>query len=216
MLLTHLGHSCLLVESADTRVLIDPGAFSTDWHGLRDLTAIVVTHQHNDHLDPDAVPGLVADNPGARLFVEPAAMGQVDALRDATAFTADLEEDLGGLRLRGVGQQHAVINEFIPRITNTGVVLSADGEPTLFHPGDAYDADPGEVDILALPVNAPWCASKETIDFVRRIAPRYAVPVHDALLSERGRTLYLTHAKNFSLEQTELVDLAGKGATTLT
>ncbi|GMA19980.1 hypothetical protein GCM10025862_20010 [Arsenicicoccus piscis] len=39
--------------------------------------------------------------------------------------------------------------------------------------------------------------------------PRFAFPVHDALLSARGRTLYCDHARNFSLDSTELVDLAG-------
>ena len=34
MLITHLGHACLLVEMADTRILIDPGAFSDDLSGV--------------------------------------------------------------------------------------------------------------------------------------------------------------------------------------
>ena len=52
MQITHLGHACLLVESADVRVLIDPGSFTGDFTQLRDLHVIVVTHQHRDHLDP--------------------------------------------------------------------------------------------------------------------------------------------------------------------
>ena len=35
--ITHLGHSCLLVESAGTRVLLDPGTFS---HGFEELTGL--------------------------------------------------------------------------------------------------------------------------------------------------------------------------------
>ena len=89
------------------------------------------------------------------------------------------------------------------------MVLRAEGEPTFFHPGDAYDAEPGEVDVLALPLNAPWAASRDTIAFVRRIAPRVAVPVHDALLSPAGRGLYLSQVKNFGPEGMELRDLSG-------
>ena len=89
------------------------------------------------------------------------------------------------------------------------MVLRAEGEPTFFHPGDAYDAEPGEVDVLAVPLNAPWAASRDTIAFVRRIAPRVAVPVHDALLSEVGRGLYLSHVKNFGPEGMDLRDLYG-------
>ena len=74
----------------------------------------------------------------------------------------------------------------VPRCTNVGVVLQADGEPSLYHPGDAYDGEPGEVDVLAVPLNAPWSKVAETIGFVRRVAPRQIIPIHDALLSEVG------------------------------
>jgi hypothetical protein len=65
------------------------------------------------------------------------------------------------------------------------------------------------VDILALPVSAPWTAVRDTLDFVRRIEPRVAVPIHDALLSPAGRAMYLNHVKNFGGDGLELVDLAG-------
>ena len=77
-------------------------------------------------------------------------------------------------------------------------MLAAEGEPTLFHPGDAYDADPGPVDVLAHPLNAPWAASRDSIAFVARIAPRIVIPIHDALLSQAGRQMYSGHAVNFS------------------
>lgn len=213
MRLTHLGHACLLVEIADQRVLIDPGTLAAGWEDLRDLDAIVVTHQHPDHLDPERVPALVRGNPDAAWYVEAQARELVE-VPGSVAFVGGDEVSVGDVTLRGVGEQHAVINEHIPRIGNTGVVLSVDGEPTVFHPGDAYDAEPGQVDVLALPLNAPWCASKETIAFVRRIGPRYAVPVHDALLSPAGRGIYLGHARDFSLDRTEVVDLAGGDART--
>jgi len=45
MRVTHLGHACLLVELADTRILIDPGSFSRGFDEVRDLDAIVITHR---------------------------------------------------------------------------------------------------------------------------------------------------------------------------
>ncbi|AKT52118.1 MBL fold metallo-hydrolase [Arsenicicoccus sp. oral taxon 190] len=215
MRLTHLGHACLLVEMADSRILLDPGTLAADWEELRDLDAVVVTHQHPDHLDPDRLPALRAANPDAAFYVEAEAREVVD-VPGAETFASGAQLQVGEVTLRGVGEQHAVINEFIPRIRNTGAVLSAEGEPTVFHPGDAYDADPGPVDVLAFPLNAPWCASKETIAFLRRIAPRVAVPIHDGLLAPAGRQVYLGHASSFSPEQTEVRDLAGAGAREIT
>ncbi len=58
MRVTHLGHACLLVETADRRILIDPGNFSSGFEELSGLDAIVVTHNHPDHFDPERVPRL--------------------------------------------------------------------------------------------------------------------------------------------------------------
>lgn len=211
MRLTRYGHSCLLVESADQRVLVDPGTWSRGFEELRDLDAIVVTHEHPDHIDHERFADLVRANPEALLLVEAGtATAEQVAPLDPTPFTAATDVTLGGLRLRGLGDRHALINEFIPQVGNTGLLLTADGEPSLFHPGDAIDADPAaagvELDVLAVPLAAPWCASKETIAFVRRLAPRTAVPIHDAILADAGRGVYLGHLQNFSLDDTEVLD----------
>ena len=109
--------------------------------------------------------------------------------------------------------QHALIHDDIPRITNTGVRLDADGEPSFFHPGDALDAEPGQVDVLAFPLQAPWQRSRDMTAFLRRHAAPHAVPVHDGLLLPRGRDLYLTQAGRLGSSQTRIHDLAGAGPT---
>jgi len=82
------------------------------------------------------------------------------------------------------------------------------GEPTLFHPGDAYDGEPGQVDILALPLSAPWTPSRDTIAFATRISPSFCVPIHDALLSPIGRDLYLSQVKSLGPQTMEVRDLS--------
>lgn len=220
MRLTSFGHSCLLVEVADLRVLLDPGTFSSGFEQLRDLDAVLVTHQHPDHCDPDRFAPLVEANPGARVLLEAQTADQlrdgglrrdVETLTSGTDVT--LESRGSALTVSPVGQRHAIIHADIPRIDNTGVVLRADGEPSFFHPGDALDAEPGDVDLLGVPLNAPWCAMKETIEFVRRIgAPRF-VPIHDGLLAENGRELYLRQVTNLSaqvIDGLSVLDLADR------
>src|SRR5205807_7363210 len=70
MRLQKLGHSCLLVESGDARLLIDPGTFSSGFEGLEGLTAVLVTHQHPDHLDIDRLPGLLERNPSTQVIAD--------------------------------------------------------------------------------------------------------------------------------------------------
>lgn len=222
MQITHLGHSCLLIEVAAQRLLIDPGSFS-DVSTVQDLTAVLVTHQHPDHLDPDAVQALLADNPQAGLWLE---SGAADTLTSAQPRLGDRVRrmsqgsvvEIGDVRVTPVGQRHAFIHDYVPLIDNLGLVVRADGEPTLFHPGDALDAEHellDHLDLLCVPVNAPWARVGDTVGFVRRLAPARVIPIHDGLLNDTGRGMYLGHIGGFGAEGgVEVLDLRGQGAVT--
>ncbi|MDR1450687.1 MAG: MBL fold metallo-hydrolase, partial [Propionibacteriaceae bacterium] len=146
MQISHLGHAAVLVETAGCRILLDPGDFSSAWHGLAGLDAIVVTHQHADHIDQRHLPGLLAANPEAVLLAEPSVPDKWD-LPSARRFAAGSSHSLGRVRIAAVGGSHAVIHRDIPRIGNIGIVIEAPGEPRFFHPGDALDAVPAGVDV---------------------------------------------------------------------
>ncbi len=185
MRITHLGHAAVLVEVADRRILIDPGNFSNAWHGLEDLDAILVTHQHPDHIDPANVGDLLAANPQAAVHVEPQVLDAVDLAR-GDGMAADTRLDLGGVTISAVGGLHAIIHRANPRIGNVGLVITAEGEPTLFHPGDSLATVPAGVDVLAVRAYGRWAAMKETIDFARDVGAAHGFPIHDGLLHERG------------------------------
>lgn len=212
MRLRHLGHSCLLVEVADRTILIDPGSWSSDFEDLSGLDAIVVTHQHADHLDRGRFAGLVRSNPDATIVTDP----QSAALLADDGLTVTSWDDgviqVGDVSLSAHGNEHAFNHSRVPQVANVGVKVSAAGEPVLFHPGDAYDAAPGMIDLLAVPINAPWTAVRDSIDFVRRIAPRSIVPIHDGLLSPAGRGLYLQHIGTHGGDDLTIHDLAGQGS----
>lgn len=188
MNITHLGHSTVLIETPSARVLIDPGNFSSQWHGLSDLDAIVVTHLHPDHIDPVHVPELIAANPAARVLVEPG-VARTYHLERAETIAAEGRVSVGELSIAAVGGLHAVIHRDIPQIGNVGIVVSGEGEPTFFHPGDSLAAVPSGVDVLGIPSYGPWAAMKETIDFVRAVAAPMGFCIHDGLLNERGWAL---------------------------
>lgn len=214
MEITHLGHSALLVEISGSRILLDPGVFSQVGE-VEGVDAVFITHQHPDHLDVEALRGVLARSDGAQVYAEPqtaAALAEQDIA--ATPAAAGSAFSLGDVELTPVGEQHAVIHEYLDRIGNLGVVLRAPGEPSLFHPGDALDAEPGKIDHLCVPLNAPWCAVRETIAFVRRLQPRAIIPIHDALLVPAARSMYLTHVQQYGLDGgVDVIDLAGAGPT---
>jgi L-ascorbate metabolism protein UlaG (beta-lactamase superfamily) len=204
MRLQKFGHSCLLVESGDGRVLVDPGTFSQGFEQLDGLTAVLVTHQHPDHLDVERLRPLLDRNPQARLITDAATAEQLgdDHGIEATAAKAGESYDVG-LRVEAVGEQHAEIHRDLPRIPNVGYVI--DGR--LLHPGDAIDVTDVDIEVLALPAMAPWMRMADAIDYLRAVSPRVAVPIHEALL--RNTDLFYNAFRGLGPDATELKVLDG-------
>ncbi len=179
MLITKYGHACLLVEDGVARLLLDPGMFSTGYEELTGLTAVLITHQHADHVDPEKLPALLERNPEAVLHADEGTAARlaerglpVRAVHDGDVL------DLG-TRVRVVGHDHAEIHPDLPGIPNTGYLVAE----RFLHPGDALTVPDAEVEVLGLPTAAPWLKAAEAVDYLRAVRPRVAVPIHEALLT---------------------------------
>ncbi|OZM84167.1 MBL fold metallo-hydrolase [Pseudonocardia sp. MH-G8] len=178
MQITHYGHSCVLLDTGAARLLIDPGSFSAGFESVRGLDAVLVTHQHFDHLDADRLGPLLDANPDARLVVDSGTAEQLDAVaHEVVAPGATVE--IAGARVDVLGGRHAVIHPDIPVIANNAYLV--DG--THLHPGDAFTPPPAPVEVLFLPTGAPWLKVAEAVDYLRAVAPRTAVPIHEAVLA---------------------------------
>jgi L-ascorbate metabolism protein UlaG (beta-lactamase superfamily) len=193
MELTHFGHSCLLAEfgvaSGAARLLFDPGTFSHGFEGVTGLSAILITHQHPDHADPQRLPALVEANPQAALYADPQTADLLGGNWQPVEVGDELSVD--GVTIRGVGGRHAVIHPEIPVIDNISYLIGDDEHPArLMHPGDALFV-PGEpVEVLATPAAAPWLKISEAVDYLRAVAPRHAVPIHQGIIAAQALPIF--------------------------
>jgi L-ascorbate metabolism protein UlaG (beta-lactamase superfamily) len=181
MKITKFGHACLLLEEGDARILIDPGVFSEGFETLTGLAAILITHSHADHFVADNLVALLKANASARVYADELSAAELakDGRLAAEAVYAGDSFEVAGVRVSVEGVDHATIHEDIPTIPNVGYRV---GE-RFFYPGDRFTKPAGPVEILALPLGAPWLKVSEVIDYVLAVAPKVAIPVHDAVLA---------------------------------
>jgi L-ascorbate metabolism protein UlaG (beta-lactamase superfamily) len=214
MRIAHFGHSCILVELEDSRILFDPGTFSHGFEGLTGLDAIVVTHQHPDHIDPPRVLALAEANQGARLLSDPQTAAQQGGRWEAVRPGAVL--DIGRVRVTGGGGRHAVIHPDIPVIDNTVFQLGTADNPTrLVHPGDSLWVPSTPVDVLALPAAAPWMRISEAVDYLRAVAPRVAFPIHYGIIHPDALGIYWGRFTEMRPTETEFTILPSEDALAL-
>lgn len=223
MQITHFGHSCILLELDGTKILFDPGNFSHGFEGLTGLDAILVTHQHPDHCDVARLPDLIAANPDAVRLSDPqttAALNADDVAGQWTAASAGDSVGVGTLTVRVTGGRHAVIHPEITVIDNVAYIVdgaTGAAEPAdrgrFMHPGDSFYIPSEKIDVLALPSAAPWMKLSESVDYLRAMAPRVAVPIHQAILSDAGTGIHYGRLSEMKAESTDFRVLQPESGT---
>jgi L-ascorbate metabolism protein UlaG (beta-lactamase superfamily) len=183
MRLTKYGHACVRIEDDGRVLVIDPGVYSEP-EALSGATAVLVTHEHEDHADLEQLERAVLTNPALTVH-GPASWADsardrlgnhVVGLSTGDAFSA------AGFEVTAVGGKHAEIIDGLPDCANLGYVV--DGG--VYHPGDSYFVPTEPVQTLLVPANGPWTKHREAIEFVRALRPSRMFPIHDIGLSALG------------------------------
>jgi L-ascorbate metabolism protein UlaG (beta-lactamase superfamily) len=186
MRITKFGHACIRIEHDGQVVVVDPGAF-TEREAVDGATAVLVTHEHVDHLDV----GHLAATSGPIYTIEAVRAQIADAdpaVAERVQVVSPGEQFDAGVPVTAVGELHAVIHPDLPRFANSGFVLDVAGT-RVYHPGDSFTPAGGPVDLLLLPVHAPWSKLSEVVDFAREVGARQSVAVHDGLLNDTGLSI---------------------------
>ncbi|ACZ30765.1 Zn-dependent hydrolase of the beta-lactamase fold-like protein [Xylanimonas cellulosilytica DSM 15894] len=189
MRLTFHGHACVRLDNDDTILTLDPGAYSQAASALTGATAVLVTHDHQDHVDVAAVVAAMRADPVLPVYASgPAAQTLVDGGAPADrvhAVRPGQELTVGAARVVVGGGDHALIHPRIPQAVNVTYRVEFGGR-SVYHPGDSFDLPAGPVDVLLTPVSGPWMKLGEAIDYAAAAEAPVLVPIHDALLTEIG------------------------------
>ena len=212
MKITHFGHACVLVEVNGAKMLLDPGSMSTpEFDG--DLHALLLTHSHVDHLHLPTIHELIEKHaPGA--VITDADSGRVLTEAGVAGVTVVNSVDGVGIDVDGTDVEattvpHAIIHCDLPGLPNNAYLL--DGR--VLHPGDAFWEPARPVDVLLLPIGGPWMKLSDSVDYLRAVAPRVAIPIHQGGLADAHRELHCNLLRKLGPADTQLLELR-QGAPT--
>jgi L-ascorbate metabolism protein UlaG (beta-lactamase superfamily) len=179
-------HSCLLFEQDGEKLLFDPGNYSfidgrVTPETFRDVSTIVITHSHPDHLALEPLTQILALS-GADVVTN----GEVAAILQGEGIDATIIDEgmltAGAFTLRAIPTPHeAILADTVPRHTAFLV------DDRVLNCGDSF-ADPllpyAGVDVLIMPVMAPFLTEVGAAAFARRMRPHQVIPVHDGYVKD--------------------------------
>src|SRR3989344_7380024 len=196
MKITKHIHSCLLVEEAGKRILIDPGNYTFDEGALDlgkigNLDLILITHEHLDHAYPPLIKKVLERFPEIKILANGAVRNFLmkegisafmDNFEGITLANAPHEILLGGRTA-----ENSLLNIFgnLPA-----------GKAGLTHPGDSLQFDKS-LDVLALPIQAPWGSAVASIEKAALLKPKIVIPIHDWHWKNFARKKMYDMAKNY-------------------
>lgn len=180
MKITKYDHSCILLDDGKTKILFDPGLYSDLPPDLA-VYGIVITHVHQDHLDIEKHKTLL--NSGVSIITN----SEVKAELDKHNISSEVIEEgdtatINTFTLEAFGKDHAIMHPDLPKFQNTGYLVN----DKILHPGDALLVIDKPIDVLLLPVAAPWSKVEETLDYIAAVKAPIIIPIHDGFIKDGG------------------------------
>jgi L-ascorbate metabolism protein UlaG (beta-lactamase superfamily) len=194
--LTKYSHSCVRIDDGDRALVLDPGMFSEVNAALDGAAAVLITHEHPDHIDLEELRAAGRRNSELRIWAPRPVADALQLGDQVTVAEPGQAFEAAGFAVRTFGGQHALIHPTIPVVPNVGYLL----EDAVYHPGDALFVPPVPVQMLLAPIHAPWSKTAEVIDFVVAVRAPLVIGIHDALLTDAGRSIVEGHVERIGGE----------------
>ena len=179
---TFIGHGTLMFRFDGKVIHVDPVGRYADYSRLPKADLILVTHEHGDHLDKEAIGKITKE--GTLLVLTAACR---ERLGRGFVMTNGHVKTLGDLKVEAVPAYNVVHirkpgQPFHPKGAGNGYVITF-GDKRVYVAGDTENvpemADLAEIDVAFLPMNLPYTMTPEMVaDAVRTIKPKIVYPYH--------------------------------------
>jgi L-ascorbate metabolism protein UlaG (beta-lactamase superfamily) len=182
---TPVGHGSVILEFGGKVIHVDPFGKMGDYDKLPKADLILITHEHADHLDADAISKIRTEKTVV-VSSEAAAQG---AKSGAVMKNGDTRTELG-LKIEAVPAYNVIHKRdtgepFHPKGRGNGYVITF-GDLRVYVAGDTEDIpemkELKNIDAAFLPVNLPFTMTGEmAANAVKMIKPKYLYPYHYAM-----------------------------------
>lgn len=179
MKITVNAHSSIRAQG--NKVLyFDPFGITSETH---DADIVLITHEHFDHFSPDDMRKVMNENSRIVLPFSCAAKAKKSGFDEASCLLigADGTIELDGTEIRAV-PAYNVGKQFHPKASGWVGYVVNDGEATVYYAGDTDALEENTkiaCDVALVPVGGTYTmTAEEAADFVNRLKPACAVPVH--------------------------------------
>lgn len=179
-----LVHASIWIEAGDMHIYVDPvtklGNRKIDCSAMPKADVILVTHEHYDHLDKDAIRQLTKD--GTQLIMNPAgvkAFGKGQSIANGDKLQLKDDVSVEAVPAYNTTKGHT---QFHPKGRDNGYILTIDGL-RIYIAGDTEDIDEmaaiSGIDIAFLPCNQPYTMTPEqVVKAAKIIRPKVLFPYH--------------------------------------
>lgn len=183
-------HSCLAVEDEGKTILVDPGNYSydakaLDINQLSNLDAIVITHEHMDHMYIPWIKEILQKFPNTPIFTTESAK----KLLEQEGITNISTEGNEFISLKPVPHEKIWMGS-----AAQNVMITLFGK--LATPGDSHTFST-TAEILALPVSGPWGSTTRAVELALQLKPKVIIPIHDWHWREEARKSFYQRFKEY-------------------
>ena len=180
--LAFLGHGTLMIRHGGKVIHVDPVGQEADYATLPDADLILVTHEHGDHLDLDAISQitkagtLVVTSPSCQTRVEGARVMANGEYATVAGFPVEAVPAYNIAHTRPDG------TPYHPKDAGNGYVITF-GDLRVYVAGDTEDTPEMRalegIDVAFLPMNLPYTMTPAMVaDAARAFRPRILYPYH--------------------------------------